>query len=244
MRYYIYLLLIAASLSSCAHFQYMTVSSTETTKNKQDQLVYENDTLRLTYDFNGKNGPVSINVFNKTSQPLYVNWRKSALIRNEHSYSYFDRNIQFSGNAYTLNSNPGRRFGLLAASSTSFSGSFALPEGVDFIPPGASISKGLLVLGESGPMVLEIPDSIAQQKIDDVSYGILAKYRQKNFDPATSPVQFKSYLTFMLGFNNALEFAQTNDFYISETLDSKAHPENFPKYEEKGDRFFVVYHKE
>jgi len=218
----------------------MTVNSSHLTKNDKHQLVFENDTVRLTYDFCGEGGPVSVNIFNKSSQPLYVNWKKSALIRNEHSLSFYDRNVYFSGDAYTSS----YRFRNFAISSSSFTGSMALPEGMDFIPPGSDISKGLVFLSQSGPMVLEIPDSIAQQTVKNGDGITLSKYRKKNYDETTSPVRFKSYLTFSLGFNNASEFAESNDFYVDEAMDTQSLPENYPLYQQQGDKFFIKYKKE
>ncbi|MBS1660132.1 MAG: hypothetical protein JST68_03675 [Bacteroidetes bacterium] len=241
MRSFIYLILLTVGCASCSHFQYLTISSPQTTTNDRKQLVYENDTLRLVYDFNGKNGPVSVNIYNKTSQPLYVNWKKSALIRNEHFISYFDRRVYFSGDGFTFAS----RSRLFSTASTSFNGSFELPEGLEFIPPGTSISKGLATLGDTGPMVAMIPDSIGQQSMKYINSYSYAKFRQIIFDETESPIQFKSYLTFVLGMNNSPEFAKTNDFYISEALDSKSPPEQFtPRYQQQGNMFFVKYQKQ
>jgi hypothetical protein len=240
MRYLFALIPIILGLSSCSSYQYMTLSSPQLTKNDKHQFVFENDTMRLTYDFNGSGGPVSIDIFNKTSQPLYVNWKKSALIRNERFLSYFDRRVEFYGSGGSVS----YRIGRFTASNSSFAGTLTLPEGVDFIPPGSSVAKALVFLGETGPMVVEVPDSITQQKISDTYGTSLAKYRQRSFDEDGSPARFKSYLTFTLGMNNALEFAESNDFYVSEAVDSKAAPEKFPLYQQQGDKFFIKYQKQ
>lgn len=49
---------------SCATttFQYATINSPDIVKNDQQEFVVENDSLRLTYDFSGKNGPVHISI--------------------------------------------------------------------------------------------------------------------------------------------------------------------------------------
>jgi hypothetical protein len=238
MRYLIPLVLIIAGLSSCTRYQYITVDSTRLTKNNKHQFVLENDTVRLTYDFNGGAGPVSVNVFNKTTQPLYVNWKKSALIRNERSLSYFNRNVYFSGYANTA----GYRTGNFTGSGTDFAGSFALPDGMDFIPPGSSIAKELIYLTQSGPTVVEMPDSITQQRTDHGLYGV--KYRKRTYDETGSPIRFKSYLTFTLGFSNALEFAESCDFFVNEAIDTKSIPGEFSLYQQQGDKFFIMYHKQ
>lgn len=240
MRYLIPLVLVAACLASCSQYQYLTLNSSQLTKNDKHQFVFENDTVRLIYDFNGEGGPISINIFNKSSQPLYINWKKSAIIRNEHTLSFYDRNVYFSGNANTTT----YRFGNVRGSTTDFGGSFALPEGMDFIPPGSTVSKGLVFLSQSGPMVVQIPDSITQEILKD-SYGTrIAKYREKSYGETESPVRFRSYLTFTLGFNNAMEFAESNAFYVGEAIDTKTTPEEFSKYQQQGDKLFIKYQKQ
>ncbi|MBS1603219.1 MAG: hypothetical protein JST42_11165 [Bacteroidetes bacterium] len=247
MRYIIPLVFLVAGLSSCSRYQYMTLNSPQLSKNDEHQFVFENDTIRLTYDFNGSDGPISVNVYNKTNQPLYVNWKKSALIRNEHALSYYDKNAYFQGSsdgyAYRFG-NSRSSLGSFTSTASEFSGTVALPEGMAFVPPGSSISKGLALLSQSGPMVAEIPDSVAEQQLT-VDYNLLvAKYRKETFDASTSPVRFKSYLTFVLGSNNTLEFSETNEFFVEEALDTRNMPEDFPLYQPRGDKFFIKYQRQ
>lgn len=235
MRYFTLSLLALLFFSACSSYQYMTVNSAQLKKNDQHQLVFENDTLSLTYDFNGKDGPVSINILNKTSEPLYVNWKKSALIRDEHPLSYFDPRVPFSAGATSYNS----RY----VSNASLHGTFTLPEGVAFIPPGSSISKELVYLAQSGPTVLLLPDSLKPQKLSG-TYGMDVKYLQNHYDEFGSPIKFKSYLTFTIGLNNTLEFAESCDFYVSEVIDTKTAPVDFTLYQQQGDKFFFKYSKQ
>jgi hypothetical protein len=247
MRYSVLLVFLAASLGSCSRYQYMTLNSSQLTKNDQHQLVFENDTIRLTYDFNGANGPISVNVYNKTNQPLYVNWKKSALIRNEHALSYYDKDAYFwgssSGYAYHFGNSRGA-LGSFTGSASNFSGTVALPEGMAFVPPGSSVSKGLALLTQSGPVVADMPDSIAEQQAKVGYDQFVVKYRKGAYSAETSPVRFRSYLTFAIGANSPLEFSQSNEFFVEEALDTKNPPEEFPLYQQRGDKFFVKYHVE
>ncbi|MEJ0030982.1 MAG: hypothetical protein WDO15_11660 [Bacteroidota bacterium] len=49
-------------------------------------FVLNNDTLLLAYTF--YNGNVNIDLFNKSKTPLYIDWRRSALIVDNISWSY------------------------------------------------------------------------------------------------------------------------------------------------------------
>ena len=75
------------SMTACNPWQYMTVNSPQLTRNDFNQFVFENDTLRLIYDMAGDGGQVTLRIRNKTSQPLTINWEKSAFIRNQQSVS-------------------------------------------------------------------------------------------------------------------------------------------------------------
>src|ERR1700744_5157672 len=99
MRLFILVFLALAGITGCSSYQYMTVDSSELKKNAHRQLTWENDTLKLIYDFNGYGGPIRLYVYNKTSQPLYVNWKKSALIRNRYSIGLFNPNVAVNGDA-------------------------------------------------------------------------------------------------------------------------------------------------
>ncbi len=164
MRHFILYTAMLLIVSSCSTYQYLTVDSPQLKKNDGNQLTFENDTLRLTYIFTGKDGSLNVNIYNKTSQPLYVNWKKSAYIRSEQSVSLFDNNVMILGRAYGKNYYT-RNW--TSASSANFTASFALPEGVDFIPPVSGISKALPRLGLTGSLETPMPDTVQKTKIND-----------------------------------------------------------------------------
>jgi hypothetical protein len=215
----------------------MTIDSSQLSKNDNKQFTWENDTMRLIYSINGRGGPFRVDVYNKTSQPLYVNWKKSALIRNERLTSYFDPNVTLSGNGNTVGYHIGR---IVTASSTQFSASFALPEGLDFIPPGTGISKDLPYIARSGDLVTFVSDSLPQEKISGPDGVYQAKYQRVRYDEKESPIKFKSYMTFTLGTQTSPEFAETHSFYVGEVLQTGASPDLFTLYHSTdGDNAFV-----
>src|ERR1700722_499690 len=143
MRHFIVYTAMLLIVTSCSTYQYLTIDSPQLTKNEGKQLTFENDTLRLTYIFTGKDGPL-VNIYNKTGQPLYVNWKKTAYIRNDQSVSLVNSNVVVVRYAYGKYHHPAYQTN---ASSANFPAPAALPEGVDFIPPATSISKELPQLG-------------------------------------------------------------------------------------------------
>src|SRR5690349_7860336 len=120
------ILLSLLGFSSCATYQYITLGSPEVATDASKSLSWENDTMRVTYNFHGEGGPISITVGNKMDKPLFVNWTKSALIRDGQAFSLMDRNVQISGD-FSGSSTGGR----VSATSGSFAGSFELPAGMN-----------------------------------------------------------------------------------------------------------------
>jgi hypothetical protein len=97
----------------------------------------ENETLKVTYRFSGDHGPVKITIYNKTNEPLEIDWRKSALIMNGNAYGYYSPNLLLNGSVSpdTLR---------LAYNHSFFSdvkANIYVNEPSHFIPPKASISK-------------------------------------------------------------------------------------------------------
>ena len=235
MRHYLLPAVFLLTLSACSTYQYLTVDSPQLQKNDRNQLIQENDTLRITYSFQGKGGPFSVNIYNKTDQPLFVNWKKSALIRNEQSLSLYNNNVIISGNTASQS----YRYGRYATSVGSFAGSFTLPEGMDFIPPASGISKNLPKLERTGILSTDLPDSVHDQQLIEADGINKTAYKQLQYGEDRSPVRFRSYITFSIGNNNPLEFAETSSFYVGEVCQTHSEPELFPLYRQQGDQLYV-----
>jgi len=203
MRHLILLVLIVLTFGACSPYQYLTLDSSQLSKNDKKQL--------------------------------YINWKKSALIRDENSTSLFDPNVTMTGTA----SSTGYRVGRFTASSSNFTASFALPEGMDFIPPSSAITKYLQPIGQSGSLVSYVADSIRKEILVDPQGAFIAKYQRLTYDENQSPIRFKSYMTFTIGNNSPVEFSETHSFYVGEVMQSSAPPEIFNLYQQEGDKLFI-----
>jgi len=231
MRSFILPVLILLTVSSCSSYQYLTLNSTDVPKNDKHLFSWENDTLRLTYDFHGHKGPMIMTIYNKTDKPLYINWKKSAFIRDGHSSSLFNSNVQVVGSAATYKT----RY----VNFSSLSGSFDIPEGMDLIPPASDITKALPAT--AGPQALNTAyfADTAKDATAALFDGLEFKYKKYTFDAGQSPLQFKSYLTFVVGANNPQEFSVTHSFFANEVIRTKQNPEAFDAYHNDGDKLFV-----
>jgi hypothetical protein len=72
-------LIFLISLSSCSFIQLFEVSS-QNLNNSGQYFEFENDSVRIIYDFYSKGGTMSFLIINKMKVPLYIDWRKSSFI--------------------------------------------------------------------------------------------------------------------------------------------------------------------
>lgn len=72
----LFFLLIVFGGFGCSKYQYVSVSS-KLPQSRHKEYILENDTLKITYSFIGRNCPVSVSISNKLAQPLYIDWSKS-----------------------------------------------------------------------------------------------------------------------------------------------------------------------
>ena len=84
-----YLMIFFSSilLTSCVSYKIGTISSNS--KELNNNFVFENDTIRISYNFWGKNGLASFDIYNKLNVPIYLDWKKSAFIPNDKMMSYW-----------------------------------------------------------------------------------------------------------------------------------------------------------
>ena len=54
---------------------------------------FENDTVRIAYSFWSENGSYSFSVYNKLNVPLYIDWKKSSLVKNNDKLNYWSDEI-------------------------------------------------------------------------------------------------------------------------------------------------------
>jgi len=87
------LLLCVIMLSGCSSYQYMYVSS-HLDQNDKKEFIVENDTVQIKYSFAGQNFPLTITLYNKLRQPIYIDLERSTVVMN---------NMQIAGPFYIEN---------------------------------------------------------------------------------------------------------------------------------------------
>lgn len=206
---------------SCNVYRYTTVESKSIHKNDQAVFTEENDTLRIEYNFSGYNGPVAIKIFNKTNQPLYVDWKRSSIIVNDKAISYFNPDGRIDG---TINSQSTQLTNLVSTGDAAVHANLRLQRGSSFIPPQAYSQNTYVYL--SSFVNTRIP--IEQMEREKLQIG---KYKYQiwktDFTESNTPLFFKSYVTFMLGDYNGQYFSKQHDFYIASSIKTSLKPHDF-----------------
>lgn len=235
MQHFLLFVLFIFCLSSCTTYQYITLASEDVPQNARKDFLWENDTTKITYQFSGEGGLMTIAVFNKTDQPVYVNWKKSALINEGKMLSLFNRTVIVSGaietDMYRISRNQ-------TVGSSFFSGSFDLPEGIDFLPPMSGLNKSLISLQDISSALPPLPEELPQKKIKSKE-GVITKVRDIQYENSKSPLRFKIYLTLAMGQNTVSEFSVQHSFYAKEVLQTDEIPDLFPMYRSSGNQFYI-----
>ena len=149
----------------------------------------ENDTIKIKYTFSGYNCPVNIEINNKLTTPIYVDWSKSAIILSGEKYGYYseDAEIRASSSSSEIHWND-----TYSSSSSSISGTISKNERVSFIPPNSRISKTPLYLRNR-------PYNLPQRKYSERVnvYTVNGKFKGYKYvyEKADSPLIFRSFLT-------------------------------------------------
>ena len=73
--------LIIIVFCGCSRYQYIGVDS-KLYQNEKKEFVNETDTVILKYTFAGENLPVTISIYNKLQQPVYIDLTRSTVVMN------------------------------------------------------------------------------------------------------------------------------------------------------------------
>ena len=233
MKFALPFLSLVIILSSCRSYRYFSLEGENIRIDSSFRFAMENDCLRLEYDFSGDNGPVSVTVFNKLTVPLYVNWRRSALVTGVEAQSYYAPDIQWSGSTESRSIDWGG--GTVSASGT-IQGIGRMQEGIDFIPPQSKKTRSFLTLATSSLKEINFegaPKRPLEGRLDQPSV------RHIDFDLASSPLKFRSYISFSTQEDGSGGFSLDHRFYVSGAYKSLLGPDAVVPIQGRGDRFYT-----
>lgn len=217
--------IFAVSLASCSKYYINTVSSNNMLKDKTTgEFLLENDSVKITYGFGGKDAPVHVKVYNKLPVPLFVDWEKSSMVYNGKAKAFIPDEVKFAGNIST-NTTALNRY---PSVESTIQGSVQTQKQVTFIPPNSGIETVILSFD---PEVMKLSDSLYRENDYLSTLQGTVKVKVGNFDYANSPLAFRTYLTLYTQEGQKISpFAFDKEFYVSRSVKTSGKPHSFFEY--------------
>jgi hypothetical protein len=230
-RFLLHLIICPIVLIGCTKYQYSTISS-DLPENKLNEFVIENDTIAITYSFNGLNCPVNIRIQNKLDVPLFIDWRRSALIHKDQTISYANNNssVHLVSSGSQINWTPS-----VSTSSAEIVGEITRSESLSFIPPLSAKKSQLLAVKYD---FFNLPGPKKKYRTKIITGIDSINVLRYTFNRLESPLEFRSYLTVSTDAQlmNVVNF--DNEFWVSEVIQTMSTDETTLK-RKGGNQFYV-----
>jgi len=210
----IFFLFFAVLLGACTQYQYITLNS-DVYRADEQTFVWENDTVSIRYVFSGYNCPLTVQVYNKMNQPLYVDWKKSAVVYGDGSrLSLWNDQVNISSTTV----GGAVRMGNIAVGSAQTSGVMDKREQVSFIPPNSYVSVRPLAIMSN--LIKPLPQELKER----VSFGDQngSKVDKYIFTSENTPFTFRCFLTLAVNdnFSNSIYIDQS--FWVSQIMQTSS----------------------
>lgn len=187
--------------------------------------VFENEDLRVTYDFWGEHGLMYFTIYNKSQKPVYIDWKKSVFIHNHWKNDYWVEKTSSESITVPIGDEESRSFKSVMSTVTA--------ERITFLPPDCYASV---------PMTFEILDHLhrkqqlktfKENKIVEISDDLRWDENSKreaiqkpngkgtvkaytlNYTKENSPYRFRNFLTYSTDEKFTTEKRIDNEFYVS-----------------------------
>jgi len=209
-------LVFVVFLSGCSVYQHVNLASNMPQNDKFNFLI-ENDSVNIIYSFYGQNGPIHIELFNKLDKPLYIDWRKSALITNGQSNSFWKDEARISGSTTEYKIIPENS---IVSSISNMEGTIVKNDKVTFIPPHSNISFDSYVLRST---FFNSPVQ-SSERVDIYTSEGKINARKFSFSKEDSPLSFRIFLSISEdeSFKNPVQF--DNTFWVSNYFSTSVSP--------------------
>jgi len=180
-------------------------------------FVFENDTVRITYDFWHSKGIMSFTVFNKLDKPIYVNWKSSSFIHNDNKLNYWadieytELAAYYGGYFYK---GPPLQFGVSVNEGVAVSSSKkSKPERVTFIPPKSNYHRHQFILLPIEAFDMgSSPITTIETRLDNPKKQ--TSVYSAEYSTQQAPLRFRNYLAMTFSESSEDYFFVDNAFYL------------------------------
>lgn len=216
---------------SCTHFYQVAYVTSDNLVPKRTGYVFENDTVKISYFFWSEKGILDYSVYNKLSVPLYIDWKKSAYIRNSVKNDYWKDSEISNSSTVTRAGATGvsnGRVGVMVSRGESETTSITnKPERITFIAPKSEHKNSTFVIGRrNGINITDTIKSVTLKRLDKdgkVTSGLVEEFSRDN-----TPINFRVFLTLSTKENFSDEFYIDNGFFLAKVIQMTG--KQFAKY--------------
>ena len=227
-------ILIGLLFAGCVQQRIAIYETNGANLNQQDgQWVFENDTVMVRYSFWTEGGKLSFAVYNKTSKPLFIDWKNSALVLNDKKVEYWNDAARTTTSSSTIGITSSRsrsapsnsfdwswitRSNTLGASLAVSDGVMVKDERITSLPPRTYIGVNKYAILSTrldhstlAPRTVSEPDANRPEKMEMVE--------QVDFSANTSPIRFRNFLAFSFTEEMRDPFYTDDSFWLSGIMD-------------------------
>ena len=198
-------------LSSCKQYVQIYEVKSSNVKKESKTYIYENDSIKITYDFWIERGLVNFNIFNKQNIPLYIDWRKSSFVDNVVKLDYW----QEETNTSAINSGYYFHTPITAYNNSKSKSTSIKKERITFIPPNSQFSKkDFYILLKDDFYLLDTNCNVKTEKRNNNKKKETTVY-EKEYSLEDSPFVFRNFLTYSFSEDFKEEYYIDNQFYVN-----------------------------
>ncbi|NML23061.1 hypothetical protein HHL16_19440 [Pseudoflavitalea sp. G-6-1-2] len=221
MKNLIPLLLLIVSFTGCKSYQYISVNSTQLLRTGNDEFVAENDSVKITYNFNGKNLPVNIRVMNKLDKVMVIDWKRTSLIINDQSYSFFREEKVTRGRAETSTLALSR---IASSSYTEFRSVTQMPPDGETVPPKSFVTRSSQFVTDNFIEPAPGHPGFGKTKYS-MPHGPRVRVRMASFEQSNSPLVIRTYLSMLIEEGGKIQtIPLEHNFYVSSLIRTDRNP--------------------
>ncbi len=207
-------------LTGCTKYQFGMIAS-DMKENVSNEHVLENDTLMIKYRFHGENCLVTIAIQNKLDIPLYVDWKRSAVVMNGESHTYWNDKAIIHGTVHGtgIEATP-----LASSDDATFIGEMIRDESVSFVPPRSFKETSMITIQKE---FLRLPGNKADHREEYIIEGTPVDGLHYDFFREESPFVYRSFLTLSTSPTFSNHFTYENEFWLSEVFQTTTGPKRY-----------------
>lgn len=219
------ILLFAFAFYACSPKVQVVTLHSDKVSLQDDKFVYDTDSLRITYNFQGAHGVIRMNIYNKLDVPLYVDWKRSAFIKGKEKFDYWVDEAYFQGvyggvTATDLRPSLNRYHQFLYSYNRGFfEGAIRKEEQISFIPPKTEINQSRFMVAPGKGWQLPSSEGTTEEidvPVSGTDYLKKKELVRYTFSNQNTPLSFRNFLTLSTDAQFRTEFHIDTPFYASQ----------------------------